>query len=797
MKSEIYVIASIIDTSDKSLVGFRIVDMLNKEIKYKDVSYDSFCNIISKYKNLVVNARFIGNTIDTYNSNLNLIDESGKLISRSMYFVVRQLDSLGFTIVDYKGNLKKISNSDILNIKDSLANVHYNSQGLLVPNSSEFTIKTESIKLKVDNSVNNLGISLVTGNSKKIVSISKAEVENNIGKENIFDGLSDNQIKAIQDYYLWYTTDVFNSITSSKRFILKPNKSLTLALMKKDLLWYFGGIKDRGFVGASHCNLGHAIRYEYLAYGVENESDYPSNVKEVIKFGETCSGDFFNIPKEDMKKLIKIRKFMSEEIDLLCSAKKKQVYNGVDTDWNNLWSNVEFLRAIVSDKNLIRLNKAFGNKVGSTLKMFYDLDIPFPDSLVKLACEGAFGNKEFIRSFSKAKEFYSVILDKADKEAVKWIYDNSSNVNLSILCRYLDYACYYILGGKYSYNPLTSTGKRYGAFNKRARYERYKIIYEFREFKGHIETYESFSKIIKFIRYLKYLYDKLEDSIYEKATDIIKIDYRNRIGTLIICLYLIGLNKEYTYGITFSSIFTLCGNIDKTIDFIDSIIDEDFNTLVTSEYYKALADKYIRNIVNLCNEPNEYGITYDNLVVKIKKDIDESFTLEFVYSLTLELKFNSLSDINYSDLVAVGKIIELNNIDINRIEFDNSTLDKVELAFDKVKNLSCTDYKVDIVKDIYNRKLTYDKLSLRQAKIIDAVLDKDFSSSSDANSDSSGDFKDLDSILDKLKREPKLLEELNKKSHIAYNVLLTIKKLGKMSSKQEKYYKLAKDVVKI
>ena len=103
---------------------------------------------------------------------------------------------------------------------------------------------------------------------------------------------------------------------------------------------WFDGVWDNGFVN-DKCSLGHPIRYTYYAIP-EGDNDR----SRAIKFGETCSSDFFNIAKEDMKRLVKVRKDMTNEIAYITEliekvAKENNIPIQYVTSGDRTWTNAD------------------------------------------------------------------------------------------------------------------------------------------------------------------------------------------------------------------------------------------------------------------------------------------------------------------------------------------------------------------------------------------------------------------------------------------------------------------------
>ena len=100
------------------------------------------------------------------------------------------------------------------------------NNGILVPTGADFI--TEDVAIKKDSGLESIGAGLMMDASKKIVGSYRADALNSVGEANIFDGLSDNQIQAIQNYYLWYTSEEYAKLSHNRTFEIKESKGIKL-----------------------------------------------------------------------------------------------------------------------------------------------------------------------------------------------------------------------------------------------------------------------------------------------------------------------------------------------------------------------------------------------------------------------------------------------------------------------------------------------------------------------------------------------------------------------------------------
>lgn len=196
----------------------------------------------------------------------------------------------------------------------------------------------------------------------------------------LYSFLSEEQIKLIKKYYLWYSQRIFEEgqrnqrtlqITQSPRKLQKQKK---LNVMKNQGgLWAYAGFIDMGYKGADYCTLGHPLRYVHLAWDISvsdiEESffgeQYSDNLDEIlnssncIKFGIDCISDFFEIDKEYTDRLKKAQREAIKDMDFMCSFYEEGISDEVINSFSIMNEIVN--KAIVIDAKA-RLLKGDGYK---------------------------------------------------------------------------------------------------------------------------------------------------------------------------------------------------------------------------------------------------------------------------------------------------------------------------------------------------------------------------------------------------------------------------------------------------
>ena len=384
-------------------------------------------------------------------------------------------EAIGYEVVDYQGQTRKLKTEDAIKLvkQFGIANgrvVSKNGLEFIATIVGDYPV-TPITKSKMGGAKLDIQIGLPTGKRSggDLVKHTKAEVNVEVENSDVFMSLNATQRQAIRNYYIWYTVDAFYRLAKGIRLNVPPSKVEKLAELRGESKWIFAGIEDKYFMGGAHCELGHALRYAYYAVP-EDEKDDPD---ARIIFGETCSGDFFDISPEDMKKLIKVRTIMSEEIKNFSNIVTNHLEGESFEKLNLLYQVVDILQ------RQGELELVFGNKIASAMKSFMIAKLPFPQSLVKLSTQK-------IKSFG-IENFYSKLFKNIRRETLSKILNNQTrNDFLSGMQEYLNFIATNKIEGGYAYDPYDKEHRHRdeGAYNKSTRASRASLLSKIRRKMG-------------------------------------------------------------------------------------------------------------------------------------------------------------------------------------------------------------------------------------------------------------------------------------------------------------------------
>jgi hypothetical protein len=425
-------IGVIFDSSGKNRIGFR---MYNHEAKSTtDTTESSMISVLKSKAAEVINIEYTENGLVGTNGSLDrypkLISTSNKIVPKYgepvPFIVLSQIGQVGYEICDFKGVVKKIANNKIIEIAEELGiangkivekdNAKYISS---INGSYEITKVARSktgagsgLTIAVPMSVGGRpGTSAVEGHVG-------VDISNILAEEDALKAMTPLQRNILKTYYVWYTVRVYKSIANSIRLDVSTTKAEALAELRGEKEWLFAGVWDAGFHGASKCQLGHAIRYEYYAMpkGVNETLDNLYNkldrnavlglmaikkkegeinedaMAHTIVFGEHCAADFFKISPKDMANLIKTRKIMSEELSMISEIIANDQFQSY-MDGLKLFAGL-----MVKTGSKAGILKAVGEVEGSFLLNFLANNIPVPKSLLRLCTDNI---KKDIPSFLK------------------------------------------------------------------------------------------------------------------------------------------------------------------------------------------------------------------------------------------------------------------------------------------------------------------------------------------------------------------------------------------------------------
>ena len=475
----------------RSIIGFRIFDTKDKDGKFMDVPLDNVKQVINSGAAEIVNLGVIKGEVVGTNGVLERypkITPTGRLIGNmSPLVVINQLGDAGYTVVDYKGKVKKATTKDVV----EYAKKHGISNGKVVAKDNiEFissivgSYDVEEIKTgRVDNAAAAMFLK-VSGNKDRSTTAKnvEADVDFEIDESDVFEVFTEEQKEVIKNYYIWYTVDRYKALAKNIRLTISTTKAEALAELRGIQEWEFAGIWDTGFRGGGKCALGHELRYVYYAV----PSDERGNTDAFLPFGSRCSADFFRIDPKDMRILINTANMMSEEIKNMSVA---IVTGQIKAEMQKAELLYAMIRKLGSGENVVN---TFGKKVGETLLRFIVARLPFPQSLVIEASKQA--SKDIIA-------FYNSLFPEYSDTVVKIMTEYRSAGTLIKGAReYLEFVATNKIEGYYSYDPLDDTVKRrdIGGYNKTTRSERRRLLRSLR------------TKIAS----TKFDYDELESVLY-------------------------------------------------------------------------------------------------------------------------------------------------------------------------------------------------------------------------------------------------------------------------------------------
>lgn len=188
------------------------------------------------------------------------------------------------------------------------------------------------------------------------------------GNDGIYDNFTGEQLDSVKAYFRWKTRKRFQELCKNTSLAAKPKKAEILSsIMGNAIDWTYDGCVDTGYLGASHCELGHALRYEHYAFS-------PSTGKEII-FGVNCAADFFGIDAERLRKINTVQEETLNEI-------KTIVFIG------NTEKHLEYFKTYYSDvMEVVKVlgedwDSLFGHDWNIQMANFWRTQLPFTASMV-------------------------------------------------------------------------------------------------------------------------------------------------------------------------------------------------------------------------------------------------------------------------------------------------------------------------------------------------------------------------------------------------------------------------------
>jgi hypothetical protein len=573
---EVYAIALVAE--GKKVVGVQMVDVSLK-LGTKGSLFDFPLGVVEKAvrtdANLIRNLAFNG-SLRLINGDIRkfpVVDKAGKLLTPERVHVLNTITQdgriVGYRIVNYKGKTVRERADKVLAAVEKFGLLN----GIIQENS--YTKVISGIERPIANvELSKTAVAEIKSGSRRIRAASSLaengvarreaiDLENILEKNDAFKSLNHNQKTALQKYYMWYTVEKFNELAHGTSLEANPVKLAKLAELRGYDRWVYGGYMDCREVGKVHCELGHPLRHVHYA----NAVDKNGKVLRTICFGEDCSADFFSIPRENMGKLAKVRQQVSSEIDELLG-----IMNNRDTASEEDLHPVPLFEKLVFSQSEAEIVKFFGQKLGTSLLDYKATGLPFPQSMVELACQ---------KMQDEGREGLNYLGNVAAgyRDTIERVYESPSYYWLmNVFKDYLKFTMQNTIEGKYRYNPSKKNdyNKKKGSFSKQAVYERRVLLFRFKEGLGATEfSFKELSGLLNIFKISISRADEIGDEfsrvcdniLNAKPSDEVKkklvpIVLASRLTNKAYRARLMSLNLDgasrYSFGITdFKSVFDI------------------------------------------------------------------------------------------------------------------------------------------------------------------------------------------------------------------------------------------------
>ena len=520
---EVYAIALVVE--GKKVVGVRMVDVSLK-LGSKGSLFEFPLGVVEKAvrtdANLIQNLAFNG-SLRLINGDIRkfpAVDKVGKLLTPERVHVLNTITQdgriVGYRIVNYKGKTVRERADKVLAAVEKFGLLN----GIIQENS--YTKVISGIERPIANvELSKTAVAETKSSGRRIRAASSLaengvarreaiDLENILEKNDAFNSLNHNQKTALQKYYMWYTVEKFNGLAQGTVLEANPVKLAKLAELRGYDRWVYGGYMDCREVGKVHCELGHPLRHVHYA----NAVDKSGKVLRTICFGEDCSADFFSIPRENMAKLAKVRQQVSSEIDELLG-----IMNNRDTASEEDLHPVPLFEKIVFSQKEAEIVKFFGQKLGTSLLDYKATGLPFPQSMVELACQKMQdeGREGLNYLGNVAKEY---------RDTIERVYESPYYYGIMTAFKdYLKFTMQNTIEGKYRYNPSKKNdyNKGKGSFSKKAVYERRVLLYRFRESLGATAfTFKELGELLGIFKTNITRFDEIGDDFTKVCDNILR-----------------------------------------------------------------------------------------------------------------------------------------------------------------------------------------------------------------------------------------------------------------------------------
>ena len=187
--------------------------------------------------------------------------------------------------------------------------------------------------------------------------------------DDIYACFNERQSNVLKKYFEVLTKYSFNNILGRLDLEVSPNKINKLIELKGDGDWQFDGMYDAHKKGAASCELGHPLRYVYRARNKKNGN--------ILQFGINCASDFFDIGKDELNAMLRVKDNMVAEVVRLNSILTLSLYK------EHLMFDCEEIGKVLMVSGTSSFEKLGNSSLLPIVKDFYEVGLPLPLSLIE------------------------------------------------------------------------------------------------------------------------------------------------------------------------------------------------------------------------------------------------------------------------------------------------------------------------------------------------------------------------------------------------------------------------------
>lgn len=541
-----FIIAELYKGDRKTSIGYRLADVRvdADKAEIKDVPTGGVVGAMQRGM-VFENVALVGGKIVGIQGSIErlpkLVYGETKPFENNNMTIVNKMGDVGYKVMDFAGRIKKYRTEDAIALIDNgvfqdLTNGKIvERDGLKFISAINGEYRTQAIKETAKIRVTSKDV--VVGQHRQEILNNTVKMENRVVQEEIdyndtFKTLTEDQRRALEMYYTWWTTTTFNTLTNDSREALKANPKKVAALAElrgKDIEWKYSGTKLASLInpnGVEYCSLGHRLQIVHFAKGMDKEGR-----QYVIKFGSTCVADFFDIDPKAMTVLTKVTDTMKEEIERVTKFAENKELDSI----RNKTRMVEDIYHAFGD-SAEKMAPIFTPVLTKYIEMFIKSGLPIPESLLKMIRESwcvRLGVKlDDDLNEKVAYGFWTAVFGQLGLGVEKqndlneiWRHRSSYMNNMSLIEK-----LGFIPGleGIYGYDPLTKTGHRgKGRFTAEAVRDRKYNLNKLQRFgcRAGVPSFKDVADAYVTLLVYNRLGKKINDMLDAKVDALVKLGY--------------------------------------------------------------------------------------------------------------------------------------------------------------------------------------------------------------------------------------------------------------------------------